>query len=495
MDLEITKKIIESGAVSFRKENETPFVYSSGNQGPAYIMIKGLCGQPDIMHYLIDKLADKLSKECPEIDFINGNVTGGVVTGWELRNILSEKLSRSIPFVYLRGARKKGGHDELITGIHNNKLIKKGMEVIIVEELVNYGTTTLNAVEVFRNNGYIVRYATTILSYNHISTNKKLEENGVKLIPLIKLDDLLSTSIKYNLLDKSNVMSYLNFLNNSTKWQLDRNFPIPDDNKQIAINMGYNLKKMSLTELEKFPQLIPKYKQGINYWKKIGTQLLLALDMKTDIIDLIEKAKKTLNYDIGYKINLDSIILKDCLKSRLLLSNKPIFVDLKMWNGIRTMKRIIKEQVKNGVDIVNVYGHIGKSALKELSLITNGTNTKLFVLTVLTHYDDVYCKELYGKTMEETINMFCDWAKESECDGVILPAKYIYIAKNKNLLSLCPAIRFKNSKNPMSNNQIQYSTINEAVKNGANYIVMGTPILCSDNIENKLKDALNIINN
>ena len=113
---------------------------------PGYIMIKGLCGQPDVMHYLVDKLADKVAKACPQVDFINGNVTGGVVTGWLLRDKLSEKLGRNIPFVYLRGARKRGGHDELITGIHNNSTIKKGMNVVVVEELVNSGMTTINAV-------------------------------------------------------------------------------------------------------------------------------------------------------------------------------------------------------------------------------------------------------------------------------------------------------------------------------------------------------------
>ena len=170
--------------------------------------------------------------------------------------------------------------------------------------------------------------------------------------------------------------------------------------------------------------------------------------------------------------------------------NVPLFYDIKMWNGLRTMSRIIKNCVDKDIDMVNVYAHVGKKALTELAKITKGTKTKLFALTVLTHYNDEYTMELYGKTVEQTIDMLSSWAEESGCQGIILPAKYLHVVKNKKLLKMCPGIRPDWYKNKYDNNQIQIDTPSNAVKNGADYIVIGSPIMKSDNPIEALKKIL-----
>ena len=496
-ELEIVKKIIESKAITIRDvdNGESPFIYSSGNQGPGYIMIKGLCGQPKVMHYLIDKLADKVSKICPSVDYIDGNVTGGVISGWELRNKLSTKLNRDIPFVYLRGSRKRGGHDELITGIHNNPLIKKGMEVIVVEELVNYGTTTVNAVEVFRNHGYIVNYAATVLSYNHKHTQERLKKNNITLIPLITLDRLLEVALQNNLFKKELVDSYTNFLHDSTKWQLDRNMIIPEELVHDCYNKGYNMVKISSEDKLHHKHLQAKFNQGVLYYKKAPPLVFVALDCynPTDLYNNIKKIKNVEN--IGFKINLDSLLLDHTMLHYVETLNKPIFADIKMWNGERTMLSILEKCITLNIDIVNVYAHVGVDVLSKLAKKVKGTNTKLFALTVLTHYDDSYTNQLYGKNMEQSIKMLADWADKAECDGIILPAKYLYLVKDYSLLKLCPGIRPLWYNNKTINNQKQIDTPANAVKNGAQYLVVGSPVMKSNNPLESLNLILDEISN
>src|SRR3989338_6291016 len=149
---EIATKIIESGQVQIRDvdRGEKPFDYTSGNRGPGYLQIKGLVGQPDTFVFLIRQLAHKVIREA-KFDFVNGNVTGGAIPGWELSRQVSDILGETIPNTYLRGSKKEGGFGELITGIQNNPLIKEGMVALVVEELVNYAETTTNAAEVFRD--------------------------------------------------------------------------------------------------------------------------------------------------------------------------------------------------------------------------------------------------------------------------------------------------------------------------------------------------------
>jgi len=266
--IEVTKAIIDSGAISIRNcDKEKPFVYSSGNRGPGYVMMKGLVGQPKIFKFLISQLALKISKLKHPVDFVNGNVTGGVVPGWILRNKLSKYWNKELPFVYMRDARKQGGHNELIVGNQNNKLINKGMEVLIVEELVNFGSTTLSAVDVFRKSGYRVKYSCAILSYNHDETNVRLKDKNVELIPLINLDELLDIAEKYKLIDIEAIKSYREYLNDAIKWQLDRDYVIPEISAIKAIKKGYKMVKLSYKDALKLNAPKSKLDEGIVYYK------------------------------------------------------------------------------------------------------------------------------------------------------------------------------------------------------------------------------------
>ncbi len=155
---EVAAKIISANAAEVHDvdKGEDAFVYSTGNRGPGYLMIKGLVGQPEVLEFLTRQLALKVVEKA-EFDFINGNVTGGMIPAWELRREISNLRGKVVPYTYLRGSRKQGGHGELITGDRNNPLIQKGMRALIVEELVNYAGTTGNATEAFRNSGILYR--------------------------------------------------------------------------------------------------------------------------------------------------------------------------------------------------------------------------------------------------------------------------------------------------------------------------------------------------
>ena len=124
---ELALAIIKARAVEIRDVDggEPPFLYSSGNYGPGYLMIKGLVGRKSMMRLLMDSLAARVAEESPDLNFVAGNVTGGIIPGWLLSEYLEEYLGRTVPFVYIRGARKKGGKEELITGIDNNPGITK----------------------------------------------------------------------------------------------------------------------------------------------------------------------------------------------------------------------------------------------------------------------------------------------------------------------------------------------------------------------------------
>jgi len=199
-----------------------PFLYASGNWGPGYVTIKSLVGRKKIIKFLVQQLARNIVERVPYVDFIAGNVSGGMIPGWILSEEIEVLLGITIPFVYIRNARKKGGQKELVTGITNNPEIIPGSNGLVVEELVNFAQTTCNGVEALRDNGYSVTHAATILFYDNPEAVRALKDTGTEMVYLFTLIDLLTVAEKYQTHPQQAIDSYREFLKDPLIWQAKR---------------------------------------------------------------------------------------------------------------------------------------------------------------------------------------------------------------------------------------------------------------------------------
>ena len=207
------REIINAGALAIRDVDagEKPFLYSSGNWGPGYVMVKGLVSRRDLMKRLCHALAIKvMSITSPDI--VAGNVTGGMVPGW----IVSDYLC--IPYLYVRNTRKVGGHGELVTGIYAGI----SGSCLVVEELVNFAQTTVNSANALRSLGFQAGYAAAILSYENPKGIENLNDNGVKLISLLTLPKLLDAAEQLGIFPQRAIDDYRLFLQNPQQWQVIR---------------------------------------------------------------------------------------------------------------------------------------------------------------------------------------------------------------------------------------------------------------------------------
>lgn len=200
-----------------------PFLYASGNWGPGYVMIKGLVGRKKIIKSLTQQLARKIAEEqVLRVGFVAGNVSGGVIPAWLLSEELETLLGRTVPFVYIREARKKGGQKELVTGIANNPEISAGANGLVVEELVNFAQTTCNGADALRDAGYSVTHAATILFYDNPEAIRDLKAHGVEMIYLFTLSELLTVAEKYQIHSQEAIDGYREFLKDPLGWQAKR---------------------------------------------------------------------------------------------------------------------------------------------------------------------------------------------------------------------------------------------------------------------------------
>ncbi len=223
---QLALSIINAGAVDIRDvdNGEDPLLYSSGNWGTGYLMIKGLVGRKEIIRSLTKGLAALVAKENPNLNFVAGNVTGGIIPAWLLSEYLEEYLGRTVPFVYIRDTRKKGGQKELITGISNNPEISLGDNAINVEELVNFAETTCNGSNALREAGYKVTHAACILFYDNPVAIKALETEKIKMVHLLTLPQLLEVAEKHRTHSPKAIAGYREFLKDPLQWQKERGF-------------------------------------------------------------------------------------------------------------------------------------------------------------------------------------------------------------------------------------------------------------------------------
>lgn len=203
----------------------------------------------------------------------------------------------------------------------------------------------------------------------------------------------------------------------------------------------------------------------------------------------------------GFKINLDSVanFSPDAQTPYSFIRSitdlgKPIFVDMKMWNGGRTMENIAKGCADLGVDIVNMYPHAGGKFVEKVRGALEGTNTKLFGLTVLTHYTDDDTKRLYGKNVRDTVRMLAEMNNEFGVDGIVVPGTQLEVVRDFPYLKLCPGVRPSWFEDKKVNAQEQIVTPEEAISQGANYLVIGSPILKSGNPSAALERILTELN-
>ncbi len=222
----VVLEVLEAKAVEIRDVDAgaEPFLYASGNWGPGYVSIKNLVGRKSIIKRLVEQLAKKVAERAPYLEFVAGNVTGGLVPGWLLSERLEPLFGRTVPFVYIREARKKGGQKELVTGIANNPEIRSGANGLVVEELVNFAETTCHGAEALRDAEYQVTHAACIMFYDNPEAHKALQEAKIEIVYLFTLPQLLAIAEKNKAHSQKAIDGYREFLNNPLGWQAKRGF-------------------------------------------------------------------------------------------------------------------------------------------------------------------------------------------------------------------------------------------------------------------------------
>ena len=173
-------------------------------------------------------------------------------------------------------------------------------------------------------------------------------------------------------------------------------------------------------------------------------------------------------------------------------SNKgfKIFLDLKLHDIPNTVKKSIKGLVSLPIDMMTIHTSGGLEMMKAAKKAVDGTDIKIFGVTALTSLSDDDTALIFKRTAAEQVNTMLDLAEQAGIDGVVCsPLELSLVNKRESLLSITPGIRLKDS----NDDQNRVMTPKDALKQGANFLVIGRPITEAKNIKKALLEIHNSI--
>jgi len=173
-------------------------------------------------------------------------------------------------------------------------------------------------------------------------------------------------------------------------------------------------------------------------------------------------------------------------------SNKgfKIFLDLKLHDIPNTVKKSIKGLVSLPIDMMTIHTSGGLEMMKAAKKAVDGTDIKIFGVTALTSLSDEDTSLIFKRTAAEQVNTMLDLAEQAGIDGVVCsPHELSLVSKRESLLSITPGIRLKDS----NDDQNRVMNPEDALKQGANFLVIGRPITEAKNIKEALLEIHNSI--
>ena len=192
---------------AIKLNNTLPFTWASGRKSPIYCDNRVTLSFPKIRTFMRQQFVEMISEEFGEVELIAGVATGGIAQG----ALIAQELG--LPFAYVRSEEKKHGMTNMIEGVVSN-----GQSVVIVEDLVSTGKSSLNAVKALQDAGCNVKGMVAIFSYG-----LKVAEDAFKTaqIPLVTLTDyntLIKVAVDKEYIKSDDLMSLNEWRENPELW-------------------------------------------------------------------------------------------------------------------------------------------------------------------------------------------------------------------------------------------------------------------------------------
>lgn len=177
--------LLQINAIKLNPKN--PFTWASGWQSPIYCDNRITLSFPEIRNFLSDEFAKNIIEKFGKPDVIAGVATGAIGIGL----LVAEKLG--LPFVYIRPEPKKHGRQNQIEGY-----FEAGQTVVVIEDLISTGKSSLQAVEALKEGGAVVKGMAAIFTYGFAVAEANFASHNITLFTLSNYPTLLEQAVASN---------------------------------------------------------------------------------------------------------------------------------------------------------------------------------------------------------------------------------------------------------------------------------------------------------
>lgn len=183
IQLEVTKKLLHINTIKLQPNN--PFTWASGWKSPIYCDNRKIMSYPEERTFICHQFCKLIKQKYPEAEVIAGVATGAIAHGM----LVAQELG--LPFIYVRPKPKDHGLENLIEGD-----IRVGQKVVIIEDLISTGLSSLKAADAIINFGGEVLGMLAIFTYNFPLAHQNFADAGLELTTLSQYQVLIEQALE-----------------------------------------------------------------------------------------------------------------------------------------------------------------------------------------------------------------------------------------------------------------------------------------------------------
>lgn len=204
--LKIAEFLLQVKAIKLQPNK--PFTWASGWNSPIYCDNRVTLSYPKIRTYIRQQYVNVILEEFGKPDVIAGVATGGIAQG----ALVAQEMG--LPFVYIRSEAKKHGMTNMIEGV-----VEKGQSVVVIEDLISTGGSSLKAVEALRQAGCDVKGMVSIFTYGFKVAEDSFKKAKCHTVTLSDYDTLVQQALKSDYITEKNLKSLKEWRDNPAEWK------------------------------------------------------------------------------------------------------------------------------------------------------------------------------------------------------------------------------------------------------------------------------------
>ena len=204
--LKVAEFLLQIKAIKLQPNK--PFTWASGWKSPIYCDNRVTQSYPKIRTYIRQQFVALINEQFGKPDVIAGVATGGIAPGV----LVAEEMG--LPFVYIRSEAKKHGLTNMIEGV-----LEKGQSVVIIEDLISTGGSSLKACDAIREAGCEVKGMAAIFTYGFKVATDNFKKKKCKLVTLSNYDTLIKQALLSNYITENDLKSLTDWREEPSEWK------------------------------------------------------------------------------------------------------------------------------------------------------------------------------------------------------------------------------------------------------------------------------------